>query len=69
VFNRAICNLASKGLAFTTQEFTKYRILETLSKFIEKNQIELFMVKLRMAMIWLGGKGEEHQKTACQAAI
>jgi hypothetical protein len=27
VFNRAICNLATKGLTFTTQEFTKYRIL------------------------------------------
>jgi hypothetical protein len=27
VFNRAICNLASKGVVFTTQEFTKYRLL------------------------------------------
>lgn len=59
VFNRAICNLAAKGLAFTTQEFTKYRILETLAQFIEKSQIELFMVKLKMAMMWLGGRKEE----------
>lgn len=54
VFNRAICNLATKGLVFTTQEFTKYKVLGTLSQFIEKNQIELFMVKLKMAMVWLG---------------
>jgi hypothetical protein len=56
VFNRAICNLATKGLLFTTQEFTKYRVLQTLSQFVEKSQIELFMVKLKMAMLWLGGK-------------
>ncbi len=39
MFNRSICNLATKGLAFTTQEFTKYQILQTLSKFIEKSQV------------------------------
>jgi hypothetical protein len=54
VFNRAICNLATKGLVFTTQEFTKHKVLATLSQFIEKNQIELFMVKLKLAMVWLG---------------
>jgi hypothetical protein len=54
VFNRAICNLATKGLAFTTQEFTKHRVLVTLAQFIEKSQIELFMVKLKVAMTWLG---------------
>lgn len=53
VFNRAICNLATKGLLFTTQEFKKHRILETLSHFIEKSQVELFMLKLKMAMMWL----------------
>lgn len=58
MFNRAICNLAAKGLAFTTQEFTKYRILETLSRFVEKSQIELFMVKLKMALLYLGRKEE-----------
>lgn len=54
VFNRAICNLASKGVTFSTQEFTKYRLLETLGQFIEKSQVELFMVKLKMAMMWIG---------------
>jgi hypothetical protein len=39
MFNRAICNLATKGLIFTSQEFKKYRLLETLSQFIEKSQI------------------------------
>jgi hypothetical protein len=52
VFNRAICNLATKGTAFSSQEFGKYKILETLAKFIEKSQVELFMVKLKMAMMW-----------------
>lgn len=68
VFNRAICNLATKGLVFSTQEFTKYRVLETLSQFIEKNQVELFMVKLKMAMMWLG-KGQKEEKTMVQEAL
>ena len=54
VFNRAICNLATKGVVFSTQEFTKHKVLGTLGQFIEKSQIELFTVKLRMAMVWLG---------------
>lgn len=54
MFNRAICNLATKGLVFTTQEFTKYKILTTLALFIEKSQVELFMVKLKLAMACLG---------------
>lgn len=68
VFNRAICNLATKGLVFSSQEFTKYRIMKTLGQFIEKSQIELFMVKLKMAMMWLGGKkGAESEKgSMCQ---
>lgn len=68
VFNRAICNLASKGVSFSTQEFTKYRLLETLSKFVEKSQIELFMVKLKMAMIWLGKGNPETPAPQCQKA-
>jgi hypothetical protein len=28
-----------------------------LAKFINKSQVELFMVKLKMAMLCLGGKG------------
>ena len=44
---------------------TKYKILETLGLFIEKSQIELFTVKLRMAMAWLG-KGNQENKTMCQ---
>lgn len=54
MFNRAICNLATKGIVFTTQEFTKYKVLDTLSLFIEKSQVELFMVKLKLAMACLG---------------
>jgi len=62
VFNRAICNLASRGQVFSSQDFTKYRVIETLGQFIAKNQIELFMVKLKMAMVWLGGRKEEGRK-------
>lgn len=58
VFNRAIVNLATKGVAFSSQEFRKYRLLETLGQFIEKSQIELFMVKLKMTMMWLGKEKE-----------
>lgn len=61
VFNRAICNLATKGVSFTTQEFTRYQVLETLARFIEKSQINLFMVKLKMAMAWLGTKPDPEQ--------
>lgn len=68
VFNRAICNLAAKGVVFSTQEFTKYKILETLGQFIEKSQIELFTVKLKMAMVMLG-KGSQENKTMCQETI
>ena len=68
VFNRAICNLAAKGVAFSTQEFGKYCLLETLGKFIEKSQVELFMVKLRMAMLWLG-KGSPEQNRMEQEAL
>ena len=68
VFNRAICNLASKGVVFSTQEFTKYKILETLGQFIEKSQVELFAVKLKMAMMMLG-KNNQGNKTMCQETI
>ena len=66
VFNRAICNLATKGLVFSSQEFTKYKILETLGQFIEKSQIELFMVKLKMAMMWVGGKSSHEENAMVQ---
>lgn len=39
IFNKAICNLVTKGVQFSSGEFTKYRILNTLSNFIERSQI------------------------------
>jgi hypothetical protein len=68
VFNHAICNLAVKGVLFSTQEFTKYKILETLSQFIEKSQVELFTVKLKMTMVMLG-KNNQESKTKCQETV
>lgn len=72
VFNRAICNLATKGTAFSSQDFGKYRILDTLAKFIEKSQVELFMVKLKMAMKWTSKdpKAEqEHEQAITPEAL
>jgi hypothetical protein len=68
VFNRAICNLAAKGVIFSTQEFMKHKILETLKQFIEKSQIELFTVKLKMAMVMLS-KVKQENMTSCQETI
>lgn len=62
MFNRAICNLASKGVTLTTADFSKYKLIHTLSNFIEKNQAELFMVKLKMTMMSLNGKKAVQEK-------
>jgi hypothetical protein len=39
LFNRSILNLASKGISFTSGEFTKHGIMETISAFITQNQV------------------------------
>jgi len=39
LFNRSILNLASKGFSFTSGEFTKHGIMETISTFIAENQV------------------------------
>jgi hypothetical protein len=37
-------------------------VLETLAKFVEKSQVELFMVKLKMALLCMGGKNEKGER-------
>lgn len=39
VFNKSIANLVSKGVNLTIADFSKYKILETLSNFISKSEV------------------------------
>lgn len=58
VFNKAIANLVTKGVSFSVADFTKFKILETLSNFISKSEVELFVVKMKMTMLLLKGQGQ-----------
>lgn len=58
VFNKAIANLVTKGVNFSVADFTKFKLLETLSNFISKNEVKLFVVKMKMTMLLLKGKGQ-----------
>lgn len=55
-------NLASKGLTFTAAEFSKYGILQTISKFIAKNQVEVFLARMKTCMFQVKPKLEEAKK-------
>ena len=55
-FNKTILNLVNKGIYFSVAELTKYKVVETVSNFISKNQLELFMVKMKMTVLSMGGK-------------
>ena len=61
VFNKAIANLVIKGVQFTTGDFKKFKIIDTLSGFISKNEVELFTIKMKMTMLWL--KDQEKQSS------
>lgn len=50
LFNRALLNLSGR-LPFSSAELHKYQILETISNFISKNQMELFVLKVRARFI------------------
>lgn len=58
VFNKAIANLVTKGVSFSVADFTKFKLLETLSNFISKSEVELFVVKMKMTMLLLKGQGQ-----------
>lgn len=50
-FNKSIVNLVGKGIHFSVADFQKYRILDTVSNFISKSQLELFMIKMKMTIL------------------
>ena len=49
--NKTITNLVSKGIKFTVADFQKNKVMDTVSKIIAKNQLDLFMVKMKMTML------------------
>ena len=54
VYNKSIMNLVDKGVIFTSNEFQKYQILDTVSTFISKSQVDLFLVHAKMAVLGVG---------------
>ena len=51
VYNRSIMNLVQKGVLFTTDEFQKYQILDTVSYFISKSQVDFFLLQAKMVVL------------------
>ena len=51
LFNKAIYNMAKNGEKFTEVEIKKYGLLDTVSKFISKTQMDLFMNKLQIVLV------------------
>ena len=46
-------NLVNKSVIFTTAEFHKYKVLDTVSHFISKSQVDLFLLKARLTILCL----------------
>ncbi len=46
LMNRVILEMAARGIKFTSGEFHKHRILETMANFISKSQIDLLSTKI-----------------------
>jgi hypothetical protein len=61
VFNKTIANLVAKGVTFSVADFTKHSVLETLSNFIEKSQVELFILRMKMSILWKQEQGQKAQ--------
>jgi len=49
--NKTISNLASKGITFSLADFHKYQLMETVSTMIAQSQMDLFLIKMKMAML------------------
>lgn len=49
--NKTIENLVNKGIYFSVADFHKYKVMETVSKIIAKNQMDLFHTKMKMTML------------------
>ncbi len=48
--------MATKGMAFTAGEFAKHSIMETISKFIAENQVEMFLARMKTCMLGMKPK-------------
>lgn len=49
--NKTISNLVSKGINFSVADFHKYQVMQTVSSIIAQNQMDLFLVKMKMTML------------------
>ena len=52
-FNKTIMNLVNKGIYFSSAEFQKHKVVETVSNFISKSQLDLFLIKMKLTMLAL----------------
>ena len=50
-FNKTIMNLVNKGIYFSSAELYKYKVVETVSNFISKSQLDLFLIKMKLTML------------------
>jgi len=51
IMNKTISNLAAKGITFSLADFHKYKLMETVSSIIAQSQMDLFLIKMKMAML------------------
>lgn len=61
--NKTISNLVSKGINFTVADYHKYQVMDTVSRIIAHNQMELFLIKMRMTMLSLSVERKPHDHT------
>ena len=54
VFNKTIMNLVEKGVIFSGKEFEDNQVLETVSHFISKSQVDLFLLQAKITLIGMG---------------
>ena len=51
--DKTISNMVNSGIAISGEEFEKYQVLKTVSKIISRGQMDLFVVKMKMAMLYM----------------
>lgn len=51
--DKTISNMVNSGIAISGEEFEKYQVLKTVSKIISRSQMDLFVVKMKMAMLYM----------------
>lgn len=60
--NKTITNLATKGIHCSVADFHKFKVLDTVSSIIANNQMDLFMLKMKMTMFDMSNpkKSKDH---------